>query len=350
MTDLKPTTISPDIHTGPRRRIFSSPRRKGADTTTAQSAAVSYTTEGPPSTESSQSSEVPQSAESSERNSAQKPQKLRRTEIVGVVITAAGVLLALFLLYLYVFSALTGTRNQNMLLHSLTGDPRAVFNLASGHEPRNGKPVAILEIPAIGVHQAVVEGTTAADLQMGPGLATSAGLSGLPGEPGNAIIAGRRVSFGGPFGRLSSLQPGDKIDVVDGAGAFSFSVTSVGTISSGTLAVPSSGTSWLTLVTSNSSWLPSGRLVVAARIIGNPAVAKGATNNSYALPSLSGDSSAGLLAVLWALAFIAILGLMVIAMRRWSQVWVSWLLAAPILLACGLFACQSLARCLPSTL
>jgi sortase A len=272
-----------------------------------------------------------------------------KTEVVGFAMTVAGVLLAMFLLYLYVFSALTASRNQNQLLHSLTSDPVAIFSLASGHEPRNGQPVAILDIPSIGLHQAVVEGTTAADLQMGPGLVTSKGISGLPGEPGDAVIAGRRVSFGGPFGRLGDLQTGSVIQVVDGAGAFKFEVTKVESIPQGQLAIPSYGRSWLTLVTSNSSWLPTGRMVVA-RIVGQPASAKGSSSFRESLPSFAGDPAAGVLAGLWALAFIIVLSFMVFAIKRWRQTWVSWLLAAPVLLACGLFACESLARCLPSTL
>lgn len=273
-----------------------------------------------------------------------------KAEVVGLAITVAGVLLAMFLLYLYVFSALTGARNQNQLLHSLTGNPRAIFSLASGHEPRNGQPVAILNIPSIGLHQAVVEGTTAADLQTAPGLVSSAGLTGLPGEPGDAVIAGRRVSFGGAFGHLSALQQGSIIQVVDGAGTFKFSVTRVESISRGQVAVPTYGRSSLTLVTSDSSWLPTGRMVVVARIVGQPASAKTTAGPRESLPTFAGDPAAGILAALWAIAFIAVLGLMVLAIRRWRQTWVSWLLAAPVLLACGLFACESLARCLPSTL
>ena len=276
--------------------------------------------------------------------------RMPRAEVVGFATTVAGVLFAMFLLYLYVFSALTGARNQNQLLHSLTGNPGAIFSLASGHEPRSGQPVAILDIPSIGLHQAVVQGTTAADLQLGPGLVTSSGLFNLPGEPGDSVIAGRRVSFGGPFGRLTDLQTGSVIQVVDGAGAFKFEVTKIETVSQGQLAIPSYGRSWLTLVTSNSSWLPTGRMVVVARIVGQPASTKGASSSREALPSFGGDPAAGILAALWALAFVAVLGLMVFAIRRWRQIWVSWLLAAPVLLASGLFACESLARCLPSTL
>jgi sortase A len=278
------------------------------------------------------------------------PAQFKKIEIAGLAMTTAGVLLAMFLLYLYVFSGLTGARNQNRVLHAFTGDPRAVFSLASGHQPANGKPVGILNIPRLGVHQGVVEGTTAADLQMGPGLVNSSSASVVPGEPGNAVIAGRRTSFGAPFSGISNLHPGDSIQVIDGAGKFNFTVTSVSRVKQGSLTVPTYGRSWLTLVTSNSQWLPTGQLVVIARLDGQPASVSGSTSAQFPLPTFGGDAAAGILAAFWAFAFLLALGIMVFAIRRWRQPWVSWLLAAPILLACGLFACETLARCLPSTL
>ena len=66
------------------------------------------------------------------------------------------------------------------------GNPKSVFSLASDHLPKDGQPVAIMTIPSIGLHQAVVEGTSPADLQKGPGLVSTNGLSGLPGEEGTA--------------------------------------------------------------------------------------------------------------------------------------------------------------------
>jgi LPXTG-site transpeptidase (sortase) family protein len=274
----------------------------------------------------------------------------RRIEYVGFVITVASLLLVLFLLYLYVFSGLTGARNQNRLLHLLSSNPQAVFALVTGHQAHNGQPVAVLNIPSLELHQAVVEGTTAADLQLGPGLASG---DGLPGTPGDAVIAGKRVSFGGPFAGIGGLKQGDQINVIDAAGNFTYSVTSVETVSDSQISAPQYGRSWLTLVTSNSSWLPSGKLIVIARVT-KGTVASGSKSSSprtlYTIPSFAGDPSAGFLAAIWAFAVIGVLGLMIFTIRRWRQTWVSWLLAAPLILACGLFACESLARCLPSTL
>jgi sortase A len=330
------TALVPTTHRGPRRRIFPTPKRKSGATTTR------LVTED---------KQIEQSATETDADMQPKAQpKIERSELVGFSMTTLGVLLALFLLYLYVFSALTGARGQNELLHSLTGNPKAVFSLASNHLPKDGRAVAVMTIPSLGLRQAVIEGTSPADLQKGPGLVTSNGLSGLPGEQGTAIVAGRRVSFGGPFAKLGSLTAGDQINVVDGGGSFSFTVTGVSTVTDGTITVPVAGTSWLVLVTSNSAWLPSARLVVTARIDGTPARQAVSSTTTYALPSLGGDPAAGILAALWALGFLGVLAGMILAIRRWRQVWVSWVLAAPLLLACALFACESLARCLPSTL
>jgi sortase A len=274
-----------------------------------------------------------------------------RTEVVGLSVTVAALLLVMFLLYLYLFSGLTGARNQALLLHRLTSDSAAVYNLATGHKAQNAEPVAVLEIPSLQLHEAIVEGTTASDLQLGPGLVSG---TNIPGEPGNAIIAGRRVSFGGPFSGIGGLQPGDQIMVTDFAGNFRFSVVSVGTITTSSFTPPGVSRSWLTLVTSNSSLLPSGKVVVIAKLIGRPSVigkaAPAPAPTSYTLPNLAGSPASGFLAFIWALALLGVLALMVLSIRKWRQPWISWLLAAPILLGCGLFACESLARCLPSTL
>ena len=334
MTDQ--ITLAPSPHRGPKRRIFPGSKKKNDGTTTGA------VVEAP-------RIEQPAAQKSGGVNQEEAP-KLKRSELIGFSITTFGIVVALFLFYVYLFSALTGARGQNELLHSLIGNKKAVFSLATDHLPNDGQPVAIMTIPSIGLHQAVVLGTSPADLQKGPGLVSSNGLSGLPGEQGTAIVAGKRVSFGGPFAKLGNLVIGDQIKVVDGGGSFEFTVTGISTVTDGPVTVPESGTSWLVLVTSNSAWLPSGRLVVTARIDGTPATQAASSTTSYSLPDLGGDPSAGILAALWALGFLGVLLGMAFAIRRWRQVWVTWLLAAPLLLACGLFACESLARCLPSTL
>lgn len=74
--------------------------------------------------------------------------------------------------------------------------------------PADGSVVAELQIPAIGVDQYVVEGTTTDDLSKGPGHYTG---TAAPGQAGNVAIAGHRTTHGAPFNRLGDLRTGDRI-------------------------------------------------------------------------------------------------------------------------------------------
>jgi sortase A len=76
--------------------------------------------------------------------------------------------------------------------------------------PVDGDPVGVIKIDKIGVDKVVVEGTSVPDLRTGPGHYTG---SPLPGQLGNAAIAGHRTTYGAPFGDLDQLARGDKITV-----------------------------------------------------------------------------------------------------------------------------------------
>jgi sortase A len=76
--------------------------------------------------------------------------------------------------------------------------------------PIEGEPIARIRIPRIGVDKAVVEGTTVEDLRKAPGHYVG---TPLPGEIGNAGIAGHRTTYGAPFGSLDQLTTGDEIFV-----------------------------------------------------------------------------------------------------------------------------------------
>ena len=270
-------------------------------------------------------------------------------KLAGMALVGIGSLLVAFLLYLFFFTPLTASRDQQRMAQSLTGQPLAVFRLVSGSPPPEGNPVAVITIPALDVNQIVVQGTSAADLMKGPGLMPG---TAMPGTAGNAVIAGRRTTFGGPFGSIGSLKKGQRIRVVDGAGTFTYRVTRVFTVSEGhqDVVLPSNQNR-LTLVTANSSFFPTGRLVVQGSLVGTPFAdtAVVATVPSYEL-GLSGDSAAGGLAVLWSLITIFVLMIAAFAIWRWRRPWIVYLFTAPVLLMCGLFACESVARALPATL
>lgn len=74
--------------------------------------------------------------------------------------------------------------------------------------PQRGELVGRLLIPSLGLDQMILAGTDTGTLKKGPGLWAD---SVFPGTPGNAMIAGHRTTYGGPFRHLNDLAPGDKI-------------------------------------------------------------------------------------------------------------------------------------------
>jgi sortase A len=127
-----------------------------------------------------------------------------------------------------------------------------------------GDPVARLEIPRIGVDEIVVSGVGVEDLKKGPGHYPQ---TPLPGQAGNAAIAGHRTTYGAPFFNIDQLAPGDEVITTTFAGRFVYRVT-------GTVVVPPAevgviaGTSdaRLTLTSCHPLYSASSRIVVTAQL------------------------------------------------------------------------------------
>jgi sortase A len=75
-------------------------------------------------------------------------------------------------------------------------------------QPFRGEPLLRLEIPRIGRDDIVVPGVTLDDLKDGPGHYPD---TPLPGQLGNAAIAGHRTTYGAPFFDVDQLAAGDEI-------------------------------------------------------------------------------------------------------------------------------------------
>ena len=119
------------------------------------------------------------------------------------------------------------------------------------------------------MNEVVVEGARSGQLRAGPGHVVG---SALPGQPGNAVIAGRRTLYGGPFKHLDSLEPGDRIVVTTGQGKSTYRVTG---IAKSYGAVHGSvfgdyGDNRLTLFTADPPFRASRRLVVTAKLVERP--------------------------------------------------------------------------------
>lgn len=72
----------------------------------------------------------------------------------------------------------------------------------------DGKAYGTIRIPRLGVDAAIVSGTSEKALKAGPGVWR---YGALPGQPGNATIAGHRTTYGAWFNRLDELRYGDRI-------------------------------------------------------------------------------------------------------------------------------------------
>lgn len=79
-----------------------------------------------------------------------------------------------------------------------------------------------VEIPKIGVDQPMFEGTDLDVLARGPG--HWAGTA-MPGDNGNAVVAGHRVTHTHPFLDIDQLQPGDQVIFTTAEGRFVYAVT-----------------------------------------------------------------------------------------------------------------------------
>ena len=146
----------------------------------------------------------------------------------------ATVVLGSLVLVLYGLEPLFQRRAQHALFETVSAEIRTSANEASGFygvEPPTtaieiGQPVGILEINRLDLQQVLVEGVTPAATADGPGHVP--GTAG-PGQPGNAVVVGRRTAFGGPFADLHRVQPGDPIVVTTAQGRSVYAVVSVTT-------------------------------------------------------------------------------------------------------------------------
>lgn len=285
---------------------------------------------------------------------AEEPESRARTwslarvrVIAGSVLLALGLCLALFFVFEYTVTGSIQARSQQALLKQF--DERLALEPFNGPtSPIAPGPVAVLEIPAIGVHQVVVEGATTTDLKEGPGHVPG---TPLPGEYGNAVVIGHRSIYGSPFGSLDQLHAGDGITVLTGQGLFNYTVSRVTRVHPGQQDVVGPTTSSrLTLVTSVSAF-SSDRLAVVAKLQGPPVGVPQRPPVYVGQDRLGmvGDSSGAFIAILAAQALVIALIVTVRLYRRWPPA-AAYLVTTPVILALLLVVFENLDRFLPGTL
>jgi sortase A len=91
--------------------------------------------------------------------------------------------------------------------------------------PVTGQPFALIRVPAFGRNWqfAIVEGTALSQLALGPGHVAG---TGLPGQPGNFVVAAHDVTAGNPFLHLRALRYPDKVYVYTRSRVYEYEVRS----------------------------------------------------------------------------------------------------------------------------
>jgi sortase A len=91
--------------------------------------------------------------------------------------------------------------------------------------PRAAEPIVKIgeiQIPKIGLVHPVYEGVTLTVIDHGPGHWPG---SAAPGQLGNSVFAGHRVTHSHPFRRINELVPGDEIFFKMQTGTFTYKMT-----------------------------------------------------------------------------------------------------------------------------
>jgi sortase A len=159
--------------------------------------------------------------------------------------------------------------NEPAVPNSVPGDaPPPVAFRDPVPKPLLGTGIARLKIPALGLDQVVLEGTSIKDLKRGPGHYPG---TPLPGQPGNAAIAGHRTTYGAPFFKLGRMRIGDEIEVTTKAGKYLYRVSRIYRVSpDDSSPLLSSNDNILTLTTCDPPFSASKRLIVVAVMQGAP--------------------------------------------------------------------------------
>lgn len=218
------------------------------------------------------------------------------TGVLGRILLGGGTLILLFVAYQLWGTGIAESHSQAVLRQKFdaevhpaghqhpsststtTAAPATTTTSASGDQltvgatiaaPNEGGPVGVLRIAKLDLDKVIVQGTSEQDLRQGPGHYPG---TPLPGEDGNAAIAGHRTTYGAPFYNLDELAPPDLIQITTVQGTFTYKVTGSQVVSpSDTAVVANTPTPQLTLTTCNPRFSVSQRLVIHAELTTAPA-------------------------------------------------------------------------------
>lgn len=204
---------------------------------------------------------------------------------IGKFLIAAGLILLLFVAFQLWGTGLETSNGQNKLESkfskaygkeldiSESTSAEELFTALKDIDPKtapeipaaaDGAPVGAIRIEKIGLAMWMVENVEKEQLKLGPGHYPS---TPLPGQHGNAAVAGHRTTYKAPFNRIDELVAGDKIQIATTQGLFTYEVMKpvipegVEVIESG----ESKGQAWFTVRPNT-----NGGLVLANKRIPDP--------------------------------------------------------------------------------
>jgi sortase A len=295
---------------------------------------------------------------------------------IGKTLISVGVLILLFVVYQLWGTGLTHDREQKSLRSQFarqlaapaaaepapaTTPGTGVTSTTVAVQLSEGDAAAVIDIPKIGLDEVIVEGVGVEELKKGVGHYPD---TKMPGEKGNAALAGHRTTYGHPFNKLDELVAGDEISVTTRAGTFKYLVAEKKVVTPETVEVlDNTRDNRLTLTTCHPKYSAESRLIVVALLQGppvnEPVVPAGTTPTTSPprsselaagldRPGLSGAGAANRPAIAWAI-IAACIWLGAWAVGRWTgRRWTAYIVGAPIFLVALFVFFENFARLLPA--
>jgi sortase A len=298
---------------------------------------------------------------------------------LGKTLISVGVLILLFVVYQLWGTGLTHEREQKSLRAQFARQlaaPAAADPAPAPETPTTGvtsttvaaplvegDAAAVINIPRIGLDEVVVEGVGVEELKKGVGHYPD---TKMPGEKGNAALAGHRTTYGHPFNRLDELNNGDEISLTTRAGTFRYAVSEKKVVTPESVEVlDDTPDNRLTLTTCHPKYSAEQRLIIVALLQGPPidepvapagtapTTAPGPSRSSELAagidrPGLSGAGAANRPAIAWGI-IAASIWLAAWAVGRWSgRRWTAYIVGAPIFFVALFVFFENVARLLPA--
>ena len=293
---------------------------------------------------------------------------MRLAKILGAIgrtMITAGVLILLFVVYQLYGTGIREAQAQDRLGKQLDQKLAQVTSTTStstpgttppstapplAEAPKEGDALGRIEIAKIGLEAVVVEGVNVDDLKDGPGHYPH---TPLPGQTGNAAIAGHRTTYGAPFASIDELAVGDPIVITTVQGRFTYDVIPQADGSAHSIVSPShvevldnAGDNRITLTACHPKYSASQRIIVNAVLQGEALPATPASD-SPDVAGLSGKQAPKLPAILWALVCAVIWVAAWLVGRAWRK-WPPYFIGFPIFIVALFFFFENFSRLLPS--